>query len=100
MHVVTRCRPSRNFSKHSITLTIQDEVERLGPVKGPLLFIVTVGAAEMIPLFPTQPLSLASGLLFGPIQVQTEVSASMSFILGISVLESSLIASASYIQHI
>lgn len=52
-----------------VAAAMQDEVERLGPVKGPLLFIVTVGAAEMIPLFPTQPLSLASGLLFGPVQV-------------------------------
>lgn len=30
-----------------------------------MLFVVTVGLAEMVPLFPTQPLSLASGLLFG-----------------------------------
>lgn len=37
----------------------------MGPY-GPLLFVVTVVCAELIPLFPTQPLSLASGLLFGP----------------------------------
>ena len=37
----------------------------MGPY-GPLLFVVTVICAELIPLFPTQPLSLASGLLFGP----------------------------------
>lgn len=37
----------------------------MGPY-GPLLFVVTVACAELIPLFPTQPLSLASGLLFGP----------------------------------
>ena len=36
---------------------------------GPLLFVLTMASAEMIPLFPTQPLSLASGLLFGPVQV-------------------------------
>lgn len=43
----------------------QDQIEALGPY-GPLLFVVTVMITEMIPLFPTQPLSLASGLLFGP----------------------------------
>ncbi len=32
---------------------------------GPLAFIATVAIAESIPLMPTQPLSLASGLLFG-----------------------------------
>ena len=37
----------------------------MGPY-GPLLFVVAVASAELIPLFPTQPLSLASGLLFGP----------------------------------
>ena len=37
----------------------------MGPY-GPLLFVVVVVCAELIPLFPTQPLSLASGLLFGP----------------------------------
>lgn len=48
---------------------LQEQVENLGPVVGPLIFTLTMAAAEMIPLFPTQPLSLASGLLFGPVQV-------------------------------
>lgn len=48
---------------------VQEQVESLGPVVGPLLFVLTMASAEMIPLFPTQPLSLASGLLFGPVQV-------------------------------
>lgn len=47
---------------------LQDQVETLGPL-GVLLFIVTVMLAEMVPLFPTQPLSLASGLLFGGVSV-------------------------------
>jgi hypothetical protein len=38
-----------------------------------VLFVVTVMAAEMVPLFPTQPLSLASGLLFGPKKVRLGV---------------------------
>ena len=48
---------------------LQEQVESLGPVVGPLIFVLTMASAEMIPLFPTQPLSLASGLLFGPVQV-------------------------------
>ena len=43
----------------------QERLQEMGPY-GPLLFVVTVACAELIPLFPTQPLSLASGLLFGP----------------------------------
>ena len=43
----------------------QARLQEMGPY-GPLLFVVTVACAELIPLFPTQPLSLASGLLFGP----------------------------------
>ena len=36
----------------------------MGPL-GPVLFVSTVITAEMVPLLPTQPLSVASGLLFG-----------------------------------
>jgi hypothetical protein len=39
-------------------------VEALGPWGG-VAFVTVVMFAEMVPLFPTQPLSLASGLLFG-----------------------------------
>ena len=39
-------------------------IESLGPY-GPAGFILAVAFFECIPLFPTQPLSLASGLLFG-----------------------------------
>ena len=39
-------------------------VESLGTL-GPIAFTVAVSIFECIPLFPTQPLSLASGLLFG-----------------------------------
>lgn len=42
----------------------QEQIEALGPWGG-LLFVLTVMLAEMVPLFPTQPLSLASGILFG-----------------------------------
>lgn len=41
-----------------------EQIEALGPW-GAVAFVVTVSLAEMIPLFPTQPLSLAGGLLFG-----------------------------------
>jgi uncharacterized membrane protein YdjX (TVP38/TMEM64 family) len=44
-----------------------DQIDALGPWGG-VLFVVTVMCAEMIPLFPTQPLTLASGLLFGPLK--------------------------------
>lgn len=43
---------------------MQEEVESLGPW-GAVLFVIVVMLFEMVPLFPTQPLSLASGLLFG-----------------------------------
>mmetsp|Transcript_35354 Transcript_35354/g.100086 ORF Transcript_35354/g.100086 Transcript_35354/m.100086 type:complete len:310 (+) Transcript_35354:789-1718(+) len=43
------------------------EVEALGSLGG-LFFVMTVIVAEMIPLFPTQPLSLSAGLLFGPLK--------------------------------
>lgn len=39
-------------------------VDSLGPF-GPVVFVIAVALFECIPLFPTQPLSLASGLLFG-----------------------------------
>ncbi len=39
-------------------------VEALGPL-GPVAFVFAVATAELIPLFPTQPLLLAAGLLFG-----------------------------------
>ncbi|WIA33435.1 hypothetical protein OEZ86_006567 [Tetradesmus obliquus] len=44
-----------------------DQIAALGPW-GAALFVVTVMTAEMVPLFPTQPLMLASGLLFGPVK--------------------------------
>eukprot|EP00882_Tetradesmus_deserticola_P005590 GHRQ01005886.1.p1 GENE.GHRQ01005886.1~~GHRQ01005886.1.p1 ORF type:complete len:195 (+),score=56.26 GHRQ01005886.1:319-903(+) len=47
-----------------------DQIAALGPW-GAALFVVTVMTAEMVPLFPTQPLMLASGLLFGPVKVGT-----------------------------
>jgi uncharacterized membrane protein YdjX (TVP38/TMEM64 family) len=46
----------------------QDYVQSLGPA-GPAVFVAAVMVFEMVPLFPTQPLSLAGGLLFGPFQV-------------------------------
>ncbi len=45
--------------------SLQERIQDLGPY-GPLLFVAVVAGAELIPLFPTQPLTLASGLLFGP----------------------------------
>ena len=47
---------------------MQDQVQQLGPW-GPAFFIIAVVCAEMIPLFPTQPLALSSGLLFGTTEV-------------------------------
>lgn len=41
--------------------------EALGPLGG-LFFVCAVVMCECIPLFPTTPLSLASGILFGPQQ--------------------------------
>ncbi len=41
----------------------------MGPA-GAVLFVVVVMLFEMVPLFPTQPLSLASGLLFGAQKVR------------------------------
>jgi uncharacterized membrane protein YdjX (TVP38/TMEM64 family) len=39
-------------------------VDDLGPL-APLAYILAVAVCECIPLFPTQPLSLGAGLLFG-----------------------------------
>lgn len=50
---------------------MQDQVQQLGPW-GPVAFIVAVICAEMIPLFPTQPLALSSGLLFGATEVSSQ----------------------------
>lgn len=44
-------------------------MEHLG-IYGPVVFVATVIGAEMVPLFPTQPLSIASGLLFGTSKVK------------------------------
>jgi hypothetical protein len=52
---------------------VQDQIAALGPWGG-ALFVLTVMLAEMVPLFPTQPLTLASGLLFGPVKVSTNGS--------------------------
>jgi len=41
-----------------------ENVEHLGPL-GPMFFVATMVGAEMVPLFPTQPLTIASGILFG-----------------------------------
>ena len=51
-----------------LLMVAQAKVQALGPW-GPGLFILTVLLCEMIPLFPTQPLALSSGLLFGPYEV-------------------------------
>ena len=47
---------------------MQTEIETLGPW-GPVIFVISVAAGEMIPLLPTQPLAIAGGLLFGTVQV-------------------------------
>ena len=43
-------------------------MQAVGPL-GPGLFVLAVTAAELIPLFPTQPLALTAGLLFGTFKV-------------------------------
>jgi hypothetical protein len=53
----------------AVVLVLQDQIAALGPWGG-ALFVLTVMCAEMVPLFPTQPLTLASGLLFGPVKVR------------------------------
>lgn len=45
-------------------MPLQEFIEGLGPL-GPAAYTALVTGCELIPLFPTQPLSLASGLLFG-----------------------------------
>jgi uncharacterized membrane protein YdjX (TVP38/TMEM64 family) len=55
-------------------LQLQERIEELGPA-GAVLFVVVVMLFEMVPLFPTQPLSLASGLLFGPQKVRGVLAA-------------------------
>ncbi len=47
---------------------LQTEIESLGPW-GPVIFVLSVAAGEMIPLLPTQPLAIAGGLLFGAVRV-------------------------------
>ena len=47
-------------------------MESLGPA-GSVVFVLTVMVFEMVPLFPTQPLSLAGGLLFGPIEASARI---------------------------
>mmetsp|Transcript_33830 Transcript_33830/g.87750 ORF Transcript_33830/g.87750 Transcript_33830/m.87750 type:complete len:389 (-) Transcript_33830:216-1382(-) len=44
-----------------------DGIEALGPL-GALAFTAAISLAEMIPLFPTQPFSLAAGLMFGGVK--------------------------------
>lgn len=53
-------------TQHSSVL--QDYLEAMGPV-GPLICIAVVAAAEMVPLAPTPPLTVASGLAFGAVKV-------------------------------
>lgn len=43
---------------------LQDTVQDLGPL-GPAAFVASISICECIPFFPTQPLSIAAGLLFG-----------------------------------
>ena len=55
-------------SKSRVRTHMQDQMQQLGPW-GPAAFIAAVVCFEMIPLFPTQPLALSSGLLFGAQEV-------------------------------
>lgn len=43
---------------------MQEGVSALGPW-GPVAFIATVSVMECVPLFPTQPLTIGAGILFG-----------------------------------
>jgi uncharacterized membrane protein YdjX (TVP38/TMEM64 family) len=52
----------RYFAKRRCTM--QDSLRSLGPL-GPLALVATISIFECVPFFPTQPLALASGLLFG-----------------------------------
>ena len=45
-------------------IALQEALQALGPL-GPAAFVVTIGICECIPFFPTQPLSICAGLLFG-----------------------------------
>lgn len=51
---------------HNLTqrMLLQEALQALGPL-GPAAFVVTIGICECIPFFPTQPLSICAGLLFG-----------------------------------
>jgi uncharacterized membrane protein YdjX (TVP38/TMEM64 family) len=60
-----------------VYLWVQDQIAALGPWGG-ALFVLTVMLAEMVPLFPTQPLTLASGLLFGPVKVSKAVGSELA----------------------
>ena len=51
----------------------QEQIDSLGPL-GPFFFVTSVAAAEMIPLFPTQPLSLAGGIAFGAAKVHSQLA--------------------------
>lgn len=62
-----QCSEALTESSLSAFTNFLEFVESLGAA-GPVLFVVVVMLCEMVPLFPTQPLSLASGLLFGPVQ--------------------------------
>lgn len=64
---------------------ILETVQALGPW-GPVAFVAAVAVLECVPLFPTQPFSLASGLLFGMagagyVFVGTMVAAVAAFLL-------------------
>jgi uncharacterized membrane protein YdjX (TVP38/TMEM64 family) len=52
------------LSSSRAACALQEFIEGLGPL-GPAAYTALVCCCELIPLFPTQPLSLASGLLFG-----------------------------------
>ena len=53
----------------TLQMLMQTEIEAVGPW-GPVIFVVSVAAGEMIPLLPTQPLAIAGGLLFGAVRVR------------------------------
>ena len=58
---------------------MQTEIEAVGPW-GPVIFVVSVAAGEMIPLLPTQPLAIAGGLLFGAVRVRVQHPSLCSFL--------------------
>lgn len=53
-----------NVSHLSPHLFVQDTVQDLGPL-GPAAFVASISICECIPFFPTQPLAIGAGLLFG-----------------------------------